>query len=117
MCLYVDKEHSNMQTATKAIKVFKLLYSFGGEYISPYMHARYAVGSAFHNDMVMECGIVKVGLHAYQTEVAIDELLNTRRAKLVVVPMTIPKGAHYYLGDNNDIVSDTLVWSTPNTFR
>ena len=106
MCLVI-KKHTQRRTASKPIKVWKLL---GVDNTSPfYNHVyfpnqTYVAKFSFSYD-VYDNKFVESGLHAYCT---LDGAEYFRFPDEYIVQMTIPKGAHYYLGSLGDIVTDTI---------
>lgn len=118
MCLYIDKRHPNLIEAKRSITVYKLLYcdEDDGSYKSVVKHFLYEphqiVKSLIEvkevkssNDQQNKRIYVTTGLHAYRS---LDRAMNSNFWYGLIVKMTIPKGAHYYLGTHGDIVSDTL---------
>jgi len=58
---------------------------------------------------------VRAGLHSYLSRATAElELEWYGGEQCIIVECTIPKGSHYYLGEDDDIVSDTLCY--PNKF-
>lgn len=97
--------------ATHDILVFKLLTP---ELKSPYKNFQYTLGKEFSAKIVKKMNpswgefaiVVNEGLHAWRTgERAQNLSCNSRKC----YPAIIPKGALYYIGDNDDIVSNKLI--------
>lgn len=111
MCLYVTHRQKNEWTAKKDIPVWKLLLKDGRQSI--FRSFLYKPNTAVH--------IEKMGRTEYEngTRFAINEGFHAYRSMRsamqggvesdVIVKMTIPAGARYYIGMYDEIVSDTLV--------
>ena len=114
MCLYIDKRHPNLIEAKRAITVYKLLYrDEDGSYksvVQDFLYEPHQIVKSLIEVKVKvrdqdQRNIVTIGLHAYRS---LDRAMVTNFWYSLIVKMTIPKGAHYYLGTHGDIVSDTL---------
>ena len=138
MCLRVNKafptkkdaQNYKGEIATKDIKVYKVLeYGTSGKSnkdraYSPYRGFYYDKGTQYTESKLNrryyttgwshQCSLtIEKGLHAYVKKNCrqIKNHLSTyAHAKPVVIEMIIPKGSIYYLGDNNDIVTNNLIW-------
>ena len=146
MCLLVSDKSVTPLTATKPIKVYKVLTSASKDkWITPvmgkkvrfvfgkcnmgnnlmrgivyysdfgYYHVYWEKGelsvnfdSLFESIDVRELGIKDVcvhqGIHAYTDKSSL--LLNEKNA---VFEAVIPKGAHYFIGAENEIVADKMI--------
>jgi len=132
MCLVVKKKFKDLKDAkaykpliaTKDIKVYKildLLTDVGGK--APYRGFRYQKGFQYTESKLELCYDlfnskyeinVDQGLHAYVKRDC-PEIRNYLSSyysnnESGVVEMIIPKGSIYYLGTNNDIVTNNLIW-------
>ena len=117
MCLYVRPRQKNEWTAKKDIHVWKLLLQDGRRSI--FKRFLYKPNTTVHiKKMGRQIAIndnnritINEGFHAYASLTAArdsaveDGVLSSD----VVVKMTIPAGAKYYIGMYGEIVSDTLV--------
>lgn len=129
-----DAQNYKPLIATKDIKVYKVLeygtkaktkaktnkdrlyspyrgfyYDKGTQYTESKLNRRYHT-TCWSNQCTLH---IEKGLHAYVTKDCRqikDHLSTYAYAKPVVVVMVIPKGSQYYLGDNNDIVTNNLIW-------
>lgn len=118
MCLCIDKRHPNLIEAKRSITVYKLLYrDEDGSYksvVQDFLYEPYQIVKSLIKVRSYFCdqsqgGYVTTGLHAYRSlKHAMDSYLWNAQGNNVIVKMIIPKGAHYYIGTNGDIVSDTL---------
>jgi len=124
MCLTVDKEFNNESTAIEYTKnpkiagrdrvVYKVLDK---DNKSPYQGFKYHKGFLYYQtnkkkpfDIGVHSfwwGVYKInindGLHAFITKDAAEYLrIRSKVSELRVVKMVIPKGARYFLGDDND---------------
>ena len=114
MCLYVIQRQKNEWTAKKDIHVWKLLLSGG----------RRSIFKSFVYEPNTTVYVKKMGRIEYSRgdggiHFAINEGFHAYRSMLgamaggvesdVIVKMTIPAGAKYYIGTFGEIVSDTLV--------
>lgn len=119
MCLRI-KKNSRKTLATKPMHVWKLLDS---ENLSPYQSMLYKCDTVVKARMCFERNswdnsvdptMIGRGLHAYRTK---KNAVESSGYGDKVVRMTIPAGAHYYIGDDGDIVSDTLVVDSLHSLR
>lgn len=121
--LFKDKEEglkkaSKPLIAARAMKVYKRFDKIKGtrELESPYRNCLYKRGQKYE---VAELGtrmrydfssrgyqiIIEAGMHAYTIPISSFE-------NRVTIQCTIPKGAKYFLGIQNEIVSDKLIVGT-----
>ena len=128
MCLTIQTRFRTRQEARdlqpsiakKDMVVFKIISPIG---ISPYRNFKWEPGFHYYQD---NCKLPKnirqnysdqwrvrvhIGLHAfttlYQAEVKKRNWLSQND---MIVEMIVPKGAKYYLGENNDIVSTEMIY-------
>ena len=127
MCLQIIGTNNSISrslpeplVAEQDIKVFKILWD---NLASPYMDYPYNANTRYHiedmhptflytNYRDYSQYIVTVGLHAYQSLKEAEScaiIFADEYRNVIIVKMTIPKGAHYYIGTVGDIVSDTLI--------
>ncbi len=132
MCLIVNK---NFKTKTEAkkykhliakedIKVYKILEACGNDRTkgyAPYYNFLYEKGFQYTEDKFeIDYNLnsnneyfitVEQGLHALATnKKKYIRMFLECRLNGMCVEMIIPKGSKYYLGTNNDIVTDNLIW-------
>lgn len=123
MCLTLKERFETREMARKAAKspkiakkdiiVYKKLDRCDGKIgYSPFYGHKYEKGMHYYqdgkrpfsisieNDYGMWIIYINRGLHAYTKKV----LGGT------IKKMVVPKGAKYFLGSNNDIVADQLIW-------
>ncbi len=139
MCLQISKVFSskkkcldyfkNPTIAKQEILVYKLLefpdYSKSGALksaISPYQCFRYERGFQYTESEFSELIThennkhhlyVYQGLHAYADKNAAIKMQGTLLRldnHLILVEMRIPRGAKYFLGTNDEIVTNKLIW-------
>lgn len=121
MCLYIKDSQNILNKLIKQIKpliakediiVYKVLDQNN---YSPYRAYKYTEGFHYYEtgDIIPEVGkcstdiIIKKGLHSYSSYT----IASTRRNSTdKIVKMIIPKGSKYFIGKNEDIVSDNLIW-------
>lgn len=135
MCLRVNKEFKNKKEAleyfekpliTKTdIKVYKLLERLtyekskiiGG--VSPFAYYRYERGFQYtESDFSRKInGLfeleIEQGLHAYvDKNTALKEKKDSKiwDWHFHIIEMWIPRGAKYFIGTHNDIVTNKLIW-------
>lgn len=110
MCLYITK---GPLVAKKDIKVykklnFKLEYGISQDLIyfeSPYKATRYYPNGHIYSKIKKCYNEIENGIHAFIFNKSfVGEIFGDR------VVMWIPKGATYYLGEFNEIVSTDLIW-------
>ena len=110
MCLITTTPY---ETSTKPITVWKVMVEnhsvFRG---TPYKPNVVRTAPRMRKD-AKEGSTVYIGLHAYRTKARAVETADMPIRR--IVKMTIPVGAHYYLGSTGDIVSDTLETGTLKT--
>jgi hypothetical protein len=101
--------------AKKDIKVYKVLWKHS--HGSSYRGFKYEKGNEYYQtgkpftktySRFSKKLIISRGLHAWITKE--DAIRRHNRSLHVIVEMVIPKGSMYYLGDNDDIVSNRLIW-------
>lgn len=126
MCLYIDHSlhpkntrsrspHYGVFTAAKDILVWKSLKNANTRAgYAPYRDTPYVFGEmktvkleAYFDDMNGR-GWVNLGLHACTTPTARATKFCRIYYDAKVYPAVVPKGAKFYLGRNNEIVSDKL---------
>ena len=117
MCLQILKSDSKRHTATNPITVYKVL---GRNDQSPFRNFEYEPNERvkarmrknkrtdhdFVNQATFDPNEVSIGLHAFRSLQSAKGFYRPSNEK--IVKMTIPEGAHYYIGDEDDIVSDAL---------
>ena len=114
MCLYfftkrVGGIHEHLETAAKGISAYKIVHK---DNRSMYMKFVYSENTSYKTDMNAEqydktLAKVSAGFHAFRNKpIHLDLPYDDNDYK--IVKMTIPKGAHYYLGIHGDVVSDTI---------
>lgn len=126
MCLIVNKTWKSLKTAKKSsipvakedIKVYKLLQKRTN--LSPYQMAKYEKGKLHESPIIRYIRVslfphgcyykVEQGLHAYRTIEKAKSRFSYQERYCKVVEMIIPKGSKYYIGTNDDIVSNKLYW-------
>lgn len=132
MCLVVSKfyhkKDSNRNVkcfvAKEDILVYKCLdyHYYNGEYCTPfqYMPIMFTKGKYVYNKVNMSqkrsCGIrenalISKGIHAYSTKnaaIALSKSLYGRNGASMHYAV-IPKGSNFYIGNNDDIVSNNLI--------
>lgn len=119
MCLFVK---GKIQVAKEPITVYKIITV---ENKSKYQHFRYTPDTLYRLRKALKTKrlygdrVIEPGFHAYRTLGYTKRALSyTKRAltgyivrswsREKIVEFTIPKGAKYYLGHNNDIVSTSI---------
>lgn len=126
MCLRVDKTFKIREEvreffnkpliAKKEIKVHKVLCFENNKYYSPYRGMKYQKGFHYTNNKFTKDIFfcidrwylnINAGLHSFVFGKIPPQYSST---SYKVVEMYIPKGAKYFLGTNNEIVSDNLIW-------
>lgn len=124
MCLVINQQFKNRSSARahkplvadKNIVVYKRLslQRFGdGALVSPYFNARYNLGETYTSKLTRYClrhaqgWIVAVsrGIHSYTT---VRGALRHAYGSEVILRCIIPKGAEYWIGDDDDIVATQL---------
>jgi len=141
MCLYKTKSNKkrtysteeilNMfKTAKRTKKVYKcfVLKHLKRDKISlrsPYIDCKYYLGQKYTSELSFGADakwrdrlIVNQGIHAYVSKDGKMPALyawSSFGTKIIVIPCFIPIGAKYLIGDNNEIVTDTLI--LPDTFQ
>ncbi len=136
MCLYVLDITPKPQVAKEDMIVYKRLYRIGkGEYQSPYVGYYYNRGQVYEsqigklkkrrhhpmtlmnhnrNQKVTIIGTIDSGIHAYTSKVTAKT--RSKDADIyeqeAIITCVIPKGAKYYLGKGNEIVTDKLYIGT-----
>lgn len=111
MCLTIQKGTCRM-TAVKPIKVYKLLFhNPNGEpgFQSICYDFMWEPNTTVTSKLKVAASSVYEGLHAFMS---LNAAARSGYSFHCIVKMTIPKGAHYYIGNDNDIVSDTLETGT-----
>lgn len=129
MCLYTRQ--SSPITAEQDIIVYKVLEHVvtGIEGLSPFRSMIYYKGVLRQSSMTKATWDrsfpyplyeISEGLHACTTygraQELVDELVEDCYGLEVftIIKMIIPQGAHFYLGEQEDIVSDQLLWPNQN---
>ena len=126
MCLHIPKSDSHRHTAVNPINVYKVLERNDQ---SPFQNFKYKPNERvkarmrknkrtdhnFVDQATFDPNEVSIGLHAFRSLQSAKGFYHPNNEK--IVKMTIPKGAHYYIGDEDDIVSDTLDTSTLKPVR
>lgn len=105
-------------TAKEDMTVYKVL---NHHHVSPYFNFHYHGGVTYTSPMRRDRKKVGEGFHAFVDRVSVDTFLKLINRRLeatsrldgdfdgyAVHEFVIPKGAHYYVGDNDDIVSDQI---------
>lgn len=131
MCLTVDKKfktrkearefHNKPLKAEKDIKVYKILNKFTNK--SKFQQMEYKKGYIYQEltpfiedvftDIFFQYGIryyalaINTGLHSYKTKEK-AKMVKGKYDKIVI--MYIPKDSLYFIGKDNEIVSNKLVW-------
>jgi len=128
MCLTI-KKGTGKRRAKKDIKVSKVLIKAGDEFFTLYQYFKVSIDGVYYVKMdrqraerIQYCDNVKyfspsvhAGLHSYLSRATAElELEWCGEEQCIIVECTIPKGSYYYLGEDDDIVSDTLCY--PNKF-
>lgn len=130
MCLFSQKRsnnvkkllHSKFDIAPCDILVYKVLRydKWQKQYTSPYRAEKYVKGlksqeikkrsASYKNaDRIR----VDIGLHSCVTLVKAKNVEHScDLTNSIIVEMIIPKGAKYVVGNNDDIVSNQLLWTT-----
>ena len=116
MCLYVDPKNRAKKTAAQDIPVWKVISRVGNlSYHRKYEYEPNVIIKLIaklerttHVDFNYgKYSVVKVGFHAWtDSDAAKCWVYGNDYYK--VVKMIVPKGAHYYIGEDCDIVSDRL---------
>lgn len=135
MCLTISKIHKNNNNkpfiAEKDIIVFKALdhYDLNNRkkvFCTPYQYypidfidGKCVMKSDLYMKSESNCYFVSIGIHSFRDEesakVTCAGFPETKMTKHWAI---IPKGSKYYIGDNNDIVSDNLIiFRTREDFR
>lgn len=109
MCLYVQRQQKGEWTAKKDIPVWKVLLT---NHHSVFRGFIYKPNTTVHIEKMSQSDLggsglmISEGFHAYRsTRSAVGNMLTGD----IIVKMTIPIGAKYYIGMYGEIVSDTLV--------
>lgn len=119
----------NRLVAKKNIRVYKLLeipYGFLGEiktYLSPYRGFVYTLGQTYSAKLSCNFSFggppnfhynwqinINKGLHSYRNIDAATNQHLARNSYIEIIEMYIPKGAEYFLGEKDEIVSSKLVF-------
>ena len=111
MCL--TSIHRNIKTAKEDIHCYKLLEVRNTHLISPYKKYRWYINklvklSTLNKD---EYGHINEGLHAYLENYSFKRKLLSywRYNPVIIYNCIIPKGSKYYLGNDDDIVSNQMM--------
>lgn len=136
MCLYVLDITPKPQVAKEDMTVYKRLYRIGkGEYQSLYIGYYYNRGQVYEseigklkkrrhypitlmdysrNQKVTVIGTIGPGIHAYTSKITAKT--RSKDADIYgqesIITCVIPKGAKYYLGKGNEIVTNKLYIGT-----
>lgn len=116
MCLSIIKSDTKRHTATSPIAVYKVIDAvnnrspFQGFMYEPNEQVKVRMRKDTKKDYVVDShnfrpNQVSIGFHAFRS---LRGATAFSRSDEKVALMTIPEGAHYYIGDADDIVSDTL---------
>lgn len=122
MCLYVDDSLTGLDSRGRVkrrravcdILVYKILHYSGydGSYNSPYMGTRWELGvpqksiiKVYRDEWDDDMGVVEEGLHSFISPVVAQSrgIAGTR------LPAIIPKGSKVIFGEDDEVVSDTLI--------
>lgn len=127
MCLIISKVYHKKDksnrikhlVAQEDILVYKCLYCEDGEYRTPFQHMpiMFTKGKYAYNKVNMPKSkyywndTIKVGIHAYTTKKAAITIssaiyYNSGTSMRYAV---IPKGSNFYIGKDNEIVSNNLI--------
>jgi hypothetical protein len=108
MCLTV-LNGERKRTAANDIQVYKMLKPGGqAPYQSSFTYKLHELHEQ-RNGIIASYGEVNEGFHAYTSLAKARGVASGRYNQEQVVVAIVPKGAHYYLGNNFEIVSDQLV--------
>ena len=118
MCLY--KTHRFPKRAKKDIEVYKIIHfepynNPKGEFITPFKRATYSFGEVIKAEDHWLWGIFNKtidgeGVHAYQTSNAARKGIgHVFPTNVHVKRAIIPKGAFYWLGDEEDIAATKMI--------
>lgn len=129
MCLNIIGKMVAIQAA-RDITTFKRVYHGGkkGEYESEYRSFNYTKGYYYYetdfNKRKYNRRVIGKALHSYVLEnlPAFSYMFDAASSSpaMILIECVIPKGAYYYIGDNNDIASSGLViigTITPSKYR
>lgn len=115
MCLDLKEgQRKRASIAEKDIKVFKMLVRDGRKLVSPYQFTEYKLNKLYESKLVKEVREHEYG--GYSVNRGLHAFVNLEYAKFkiqgnnsrAIYNAIIPKGSMYYLGNNNDIVSNQL---------
>lgn len=120
MCLYLKK--TKKYTASENIEVFKRFLKPSKEdtktLITPYMNKRLyknrllktKIGRIMPSILKSKKGFIEQGFHSYsKLSTAMDKSRLLSIDCEVIYCCIIPKGAEYYIGEDNEIVSNQLI--------
>ena len=118
MCLIIDydkhRDRYKPLIADRDILVWKIIYDTN---VSLYRGFQYIANTQYCTEelKVQFEHSIHAGYHAYTTRETTRARVRTFRkvlqkgVKIKIVKFTIPKGAKYYIGNNLDIVSNTII--------
>ncbi len=117
MCLY--SKTNIPKIAKKDIKVYKILHSYKGKFLTPYRGYRMEEGYHY-----MQTGkkfgikrnryygfFIGMGLHAFTTLKEAQMKYSYLFEYAIIVEMIVPKGSEYFINPTDkEICSDNLIW-------
>jgi len=119
---YSEKEILNMfKTVKKKKTVYKVFeINKREDFISiksPYQGSRYYLNQKYKSDITIDrdhelCGHIHIqrGIHAFVSpKRSLRRFRHVLDNTYILLPCTIPAGAKYLIGDDNEIVTDTLI--------
>jgi hypothetical protein len=128
MCLIVDKTiHPDLKprVAKKDLYVYKFMINRKGRCLSYYQSFKYNLKKIYKTSLVTEKDTQRFGFHAYKIP-DIHKILDLKAPSIFgIYPSSticknttlylakIPKGSIYYIGKDEDIVSDKLMLIEP----
>ena len=108
MCLDIDISlNRKPKTATFPIVVYKVLERYKNRYESPYRGFRYDFGVLYTSEIRKVDSYIEEGLHACITEE--QAAMHMFEPHSVMVFGVIPVGAQFYLGHDDEIVSNQMI--------
>lgn len=85
--------------------------------VSPCFGTFYIRGEKYSNDLLVDAyNRIEIGLHSYVSLNA-AEFCDFTYTNKVILKCIIPKGAHYYLGTEQDVVSNELIIGKRNLYK
>lgn len=115
MCLYIKGIEIDPRIAKEDIPIYKVLqvqfHNRKIQLVSPYYEMKYKIGKTYKTEMKSnpyDSHEINEGFHSFIGYIAAINEIERIAYPTIIVNGIIPKGSSYYLGENQDIVSNKI---------